>query len=166
MNPARREIYKAWIAAGLWLLLIGIESTDWLSAGNTGSILYPIFHWLTGVDAFTFMFWNFYIRKTGHVVGYFLLSWLLFRAWRATIPAVHALPWSLQWARIAFFMTALVACLDEWHQTFLPSRTGSLHDVLLDSTAAFAAQLLIFAWFYFRGSNVAGPIQGRSTAQG
>jgi len=41
-------------------------------------------------------------------------------------------------------MTALVACLDEWHQSFLPSRTGNLHDVLLDSTAALIAQVVLF----------------------
>lgn len=165
MNTARKEIYKAWIAAALWLLLIAIESTDLLSAGNTGRILYPIFHWLTGVDPFTFMFWNVYIRKTGHMVGYFCLSWLLFRAWRATIPALHAPRWTLPWARIAFFMTALVACLDEWHQTFLPSRTGSLHDVLLDSAAAFLAQVMIFAWFYFRGPQIPARLERSSIAQ-
>ena len=41
-------------------------------------------------------------------------------------------------------MTALVACLDEWHQSYIPSRTGNLHDVLLDSTAALIAQVVIF----------------------
>jgi VanZ family protein len=148
---ARKEIYKTWIAAGLWLTLIAIESTDWLSASNTSRFLYPLLHWLTGVDPFSFMFWNYYIRKTGHVFGYFGLSLLLFRAWKATIPVLTA-RWSIEWARIAFFMTALVACLDEWHQTFIPSRSGSLHDVLLDSTAAAAAQLVIFMWFYFRRS--------------
>lgn len=149
MKAARKEVYKTWAAAGLWLALIGIESTDWLSAARTSRLLYPILHWLTGVDGFTFVFWNFYIRKSGHIVGYFGLSLLLFRAWRATIPVLQAPRWSLRWARIAFFMTALVASLDEWHQTLIPSRTGSLHDVVLDSTAAFAAQLVIFLWFYF-----------------
>lgn len=152
MTPARKEIYKTWIAAGLWLFLIAIESTDWLSASNTSRFLYPFLHWLTGVDPFTFTFWNFYIRKTGHVVGYFLLSFFLFRAWRATIPVLQRKTWSLPWARIAFFMTALVASLDEWHQTFIPSRTGTLHDVALDSAAALLAQLLIYAWFHFRDS--------------
>jgi hypothetical protein len=163
LNTARKEIYKTWIAAGLWLLLIAIESTDWLSASNTSRILYPLLHWLTGVDPFTFMFWNFYIRKTGHVVGYFGLSLLLFRAWKATIP-VQAARWSIEWARIAFFMTALVACLDEWHQTFIPSRTGSLHDVVLDSTAAFAAQIVIFLWFYFRHSKPSTPVIARGSS--
>lgn len=163
MNKARKEIYKTWIAAGLWLVLIGIESTDWLSASNTSRFLYPLLHWLTNVDPFTFMFWNFYIRKTGHVVGYFALSLLLFRAWKATIP-VQAARWSIEWARIAFFMTALVACLDEWHQTFIPSRTGTLHDVLLDSSAAFAAQLAIFFWFYFRRWRMPATVRGTSAS--
>lgn len=165
MNKARKEIYKTWIAAGLWLVLIAIESTDWLSAAHTSRFLYPFLHWLTGVDPFTFLFWNFYIRKTGHVVGYFFLSLLLFRAWRATLPLLHMPKWSWQWARIAFFMTALVACLDEWNQTFIPSRTGSLHDVLLDSTAAFAAQLLIFLWLYFRGPGMTTAVGASSAAR-
>jgi len=164
LNAARKDLYKTWIAAGLWLTLIAIESTDWLSASNTSRILYPLLHWLFGVDPFAFVFWNFYIRKTGHVFGYFGLSLLLFLACRATIPAMYADRWSIQWARIAFFMTALVASLDEWHQTFIPSRTGTLHDVLLDSSAAFAAQLLIFLWFRFRQSNSSGTIIGTDAA--
>jgi VanZ family protein len=41
-------------------------------------------------------------------------------------------------------MTAFVASLDEWHQTFIPSRTGRWQDVVLDTCAGIAAQLLIF----------------------
>lgn len=161
MNRAHKEIYKTWLAAGLWLALIGVESTDWLSASNTSRFLYPLLHWLTNVDAVTFMTWNYYIRKFGHVVGYFALSLLLFRAWKATIP-VQGARWSIEWARIAFFMTALVASLDEWHQAFIPSRTGNLHDVVLDSSAAFAAQLLIFLWFYFRRPTIPAAARGTS----
>ncbi len=93
-----------------------------------------------------FLVWHFFIRKTGHFVGYFTLSLLLFRAWRATFPFPGA-SWTIQWARISFFMTALVASLDEWHQTYLPKRTGTVHDVLLDSTAALVAQILSFRYF-------------------
>ena len=49
-------------------------------------------------------------------------------------------------------MTALVACLDEWHQTYLPSRTGNLHDVLLDGSGALVAQIVIFLLLYPWGS--------------
>jgi VanZ family protein len=143
LNPARKHLLKAWIAAILWLGLIVGESTNFASAENTSGILYPLLHFLFGLEPAQFPAWHFLLRKTGHFVGYFTLSWLLFRAWRDTLPFPSA-AWSIQWARISFFMTALVACLDEWHQTYIPSRTGTLHDVLLDSTAALAAQIVIF----------------------
>jgi VanZ family protein len=41
-------------------------------------------------------------------------------------------------------MSALVASMDEWHQTYLPSRTGAISDVMLDSSAALTAQIVIF----------------------
>lgn len=91
-----------------------------------------------------FAVWNAVLRKTGHVIGYAILSILLFRSWRATFPRLST-PWCLQWATIALLSTALVASLDEWHQSFLPSRTGRFHDVLLDSSAALVAQLILFA---------------------
>jgi hypothetical protein len=144
LNPTKKQLLKEWIAAGLWLALIAGESTNRLSAANTTRILYPLFHFFTGVDPFRFVIWDYYIRKMGHFVGYFGLSILLFRAWRATLPFASSSSWSMQWARIAFFMTALVASLDEWHQSYLASRTGSLRDVLLDSSAALTAQILIF----------------------
>jgi len=144
LNPTRKQLLKEWIAAGLWLALIAGESTNHLSAANTTRILYPVFHFFTGVDPFRFVIWDYYIRKMGHFVGYFGLSILLFRAWRATLSFASPSSWSMHWARIAFFMTSLVASLDEWHQTSLASRTGSLRDVLLDSSAALTAQILIF----------------------
>jgi hypothetical protein len=141
LNSSQKQVLKVWIAAGLWLGIIIVESTNYLSAANTGSFLYPIFHFLTGMDVTRFAIWHHYLRKVGHFVGYFVLSFLLFRAWRATLPVPRA--WTLRWAGTAFFMSALVASLDEWHQTFLISRTGNFHDVLLDSSAALTAQILI-----------------------
>jgi len=144
LNPTKKQLLKEWIAAGLWLALIAGESTNHLSAANTARILYPLFHFFTGVDPFRFVIWDYYIRKMGHFVGYFGLSILLFRAWRATLSFASPFSWSMQWARISFFMTALVASLDEWHQTYLSLRSGSLRDVVLDSSAAMTAQILIF----------------------
>jgi VanZ family protein len=143
LTPATKQLLKYWIATALWMGLIAVESTDYLSADNTSRILYPIFHFFTGVDAVRFVVWDYYIRKVGHFVGYFGLSLLLFGSWRATLRRTGGLRWSLRWAAIAFFMTAFVASLDEWHQTYLSSRTGSVHDVLLDSCGAMLAQILI-----------------------
>jgi VanZ family protein len=144
LTPDQKQLLKTWVAAALWMTLIAIESTDTFSAERTGRFLYPLLHFLMGLDLARFEVVHGYIRKCGHFVGYFALSFFLFRAWRATLRLPWAPRWALRWATIAFFMSVLVASLDEWHQTFIPSRTGAFSDVVLDSFAALTAQLLIF----------------------
>jgi VanZ family protein len=146
LTPSRKEIWKVWIAAGLWLGIIVTESSSIGSSGNTSRILYPILHFLFGMGMERFEVWHGIIRKTGHVVGYFTLSLLLFRAWRATLPKRRTPFWALDWARIAWMTTTLVACLDEWHQAYVATRGSSVHDVVLDSAAALAAQILVWLW--------------------
>jgi VanZ family protein len=145
LNSDPHHLLKAWIAAILWMIVIAIESSQWLSAHHTGRMLYPLFHFLFGLDWEHFQHWHFFIRKGGHVFGYGLLSILLFRAWRETLPVDDA-RWTFRWSGVAVLGTALVASLDEWHQTFLPSRTGSVHDVVLDTCAGIGAQILIALW--------------------
>jgi VanZ family protein len=141
-----KAFWRAWIPALIWLGIIAVESTNLLSSQHTSRLLYPLFHALFGISREQFAPWHFAIRKTGHVLGYGILSVLLFRAWRATVAVESNPAWSRVWASISFLMTVMVASLDEWHQSFNPSRTGSLHDVLLDSAAALAAQLVLLAW--------------------
>jgi VanZ family protein len=146
LSSDRNEVLKTWIAAILWLIVIAIESTSFASANNTGRILYPLLHFLFGLGPARFEHWHFYIRKGGHVFGYGLLSILLFRAWRETLPEVGDPKWTFRWANIAVLGTALVASFDEWHQSFLPSRTGRWQDVVLDTCAGIAAQLLLLLY--------------------
>ena len=145
-GTSRRRIWKAWLPALFWLALIAIESTASLSAENTSKLLYPLLHFLFGLDPVRFLTWHAVLRKTGHVIGYAVLSLLLFRAWQATLPVRTHPRWSIIWARTALTMTALVAALDEWHQSFIPSRTGNIRDVLLDSAAGLGAQIILFLW--------------------
>jgi VanZ family protein len=145
----QKNLLKTWIAAILWLGLIAAESTNYGSAENTSRFLYPVLHFLFGVSPAKFPIWQHLIRKTGHFVGYFTLSLLLFRSWRATLSFPGA-NWAMRWAGISFFMTALVASLDEWHQSYLPSRTGTWHDVVLDSAAALIAQILLYLFLRLR----------------
>ncbi len=157
MTRSKKEVVKVWIAAGLWLAIIATESTKIGGSNNTSRILYPIFHFLFGMDVAHFEPWHFLMRKIGHFVGYFILSLLLFRAWRATLPQPRMGAWWFTWARIAWMMTTLVACLDEWHQAYVPGRGSSVHDVLLDSSAALAAQMII--WYWSRKRRKADPMQ-------
>ena len=138
------ERWKAWLPALIWLGVIAAESTGNFSSANTSRWLYPIFHFLAGVDPAHFAVWHAFLRKLGHFVGYFTLGALLFRAWRVTLPLPDWRPWAAKWAGIAWAMSTLVASLDEWHQTYLPGRTGTVHDVVLDSAAALVAQVAIW----------------------
>lgn len=142
-----------WLPSAVWLAVIAVESTNLGSAENTGRLLYPIFHFLFGMSTVTFATLHMVLRKTGHVIGYSILSILLFRSWRATFPRLST-RWCMQWASLAVLGTALVASLDEWHQTYLPSRTGALHDVILDTSAAIAVQTALFAILRLRDSRM------------
>lgn len=150
MTSDQKQLLKAWLAAFLWMALIAIESTDMFSAEHTSRFLYPFLHFLMGLDLPRFEVWHHHIRKIGHFVGYFTLSFFLFRAWRATLRLPWAPRWAMRWGAIAFFMSALIASLDEWHQTFIPSRTGAISDVMLDSCAALTAQILIFLYLTWK----------------
>lgn len=147
LSTQRHNVLKAWIAAILWLIVIAIESTTYLSSNNTSRILYPLLHFLFGMNPARFEHLHFYIRKGGHVFGYGMLCILLFRAWRESLPVINDAKWTFRWAALAVFGTAVVASLDEWHQSYIPSRTGTPWDVLLDTCAGITAQILIVAYY-------------------
>jgi len=150
LSTDRHQLLKVWIAAILWLIVIAMESTAMASASNTSRFLYPLLHFLFGMEWDRFEPFHFFLRKVGHVFGYGLLSILFFRAWRETLPALGDPNWTWRWANISALGTALVASLDEWHQSFIPSRTGTVHDVVLDTCAAMGAQILVLLWMTWR----------------
>ena len=153
MTPSTKRILRVWLPSAIWLAVIALESTNLGSSEDTGRILYPIFRFLFEMGPAQFAVWHALLRKTGHFVGYFTLSVLLFRSWRASFPRLST-RWCLQWATLAFLCTSLVAILDEWHQSFLPSRTGTFRDVILDSSAGFVAQITLFAILQMQSSRM------------
>lgn len=143
--PPPVSFVRAWLPTLVWFCVIAVESTDWLSSEHTSGLLYPLFHWAFGLSLDQFEPIHAVLRKIGHVIGYGTLSVLAFRSFRASARRLKRI-WTLAWARNAVVLTAVVASLDEWHQTFIPSRTGTVRDVILDTSAALVAQLLIFVW--------------------
>ncbi len=130
----------------VWIVIITFESTDFFSAQNTGSMLYSLLTRILGhIDVYNFLIVHHYLRKTGHVLGYGMLSLLLLRGLRATFNQTR--PWAWRPALLAWIGTAVVASMDEWHQSFIPSRMGSSRDVLLDSAAGLIFLLGAYAWF-------------------
>jgi VanZ family protein len=145
LSPARPSLLRAWWPALIWVAIICVESTDLLSSENTGSLLYKLVTRLFGpVNLYDFLRFHFYLRKAGHVVGYGILSLLLLRGWRATF--AQGREWVGRTALLAWIGTAFVASMDEWHQSYIPSRTGAVHDVVLDSIAGLVFLLIAYAW--------------------
>ncbi len=144
-TASRPSLLRAWWPAAVWVCLIAFESTDFFSSENTGSMLYTLWvHVFGNVDLHFFVVFHHYLRKTGHVVGYGMLSLLLLRGWRATLGCIPGL--LLRATLLAWLGTLSVAALDEWHQSFIPSRTGTVWDVLLDSVAGVAFLVIAYLW--------------------
>ena len=51
-----------------------------------------------------------------------------------------------RWWLAAFALVACVALVDEYHQSFLPTRTGTVYDSLLDMAGGAAALACAAAW--------------------
>jgi VanZ family protein len=85
------------------------------------------------------------MRKASHVAEYFLLSLLLFRAFRGD----SAASWHWRWSFLALVIAFLWALLDEFHQSFVPARTASMTDVGIDTAGGGIAQLLTILWCHY-----------------
>jgi VanZ family protein len=135
----------SWIPAAFAVLVIVAESTAMMSAENTGRWLLPIWIHLFGpITAARWAIVHHLIRKSGHFVGYGLVSVSFFYGWKNSLSAPQGL--SPLWRRAALYSigcTFLVASADEFHQSFLPSRTGTPYDVMLDTCGAVMAQLVV-----------------------
>jgi len=133
---------KHWIPAIVWAGLISGLSTDTFSSEHTSVFIVPALRWLfphAAMESIELM--HAVIRKMAHLTEYFILSILLMRALRGQDRG-----WKLRWAIWAIVIAAGYACFDEFHQSFVPSRTASPWDALIDTTGASVAQLVLWFW--------------------
>ncbi|MGA8807044.1 MAG: VanZ family protein [Thermoanaerobaculia bacterium] len=137
----RREL-DYWLPPIVWAAVILIASTDTFSGSNTGTLLQRIAVSIFGyrLAPHTAETLNYFIRKSAHLTEYGILSALTFRGMRG-----EKRSWSPRWAIGGIVAAAFIASIDEFHQSFVPSRTGTWHDVLLDTAGATIAQILIRA---------------------
>ena len=124
---SRSRNTKRWIALLVWIGVIFFFSTDSFSSSDTSRILMPVLKFLfPSLSPTHLQIAHIVCRKAGHVLEYFVLGVL---AWRAITPSTAG------WLRPELFTIALVlavALSDEFHQSFVPSRTGALADVGFD----------------------------------
>ncbi|HEX7419406.1 MAG TPA: VanZ family protein [Thermoanaerobaculia bacterium] len=103
---------------------------------GSGSLTSQILGWLLPASSPAFDAAHFALRKSLHVLAYGLLGFLTFRAVRGEKKG-----WTLRWSVTAVLLAVSIASLDEWHQSFVPGRTGTPLDVVVDCAGATLAQL-------------------------
>jgi len=132
----------------IWLGVIFIGSTDLLSAEQTSRFIVPFLLWLTpGMAPETIWTVLVIMRKCAHVCEYAILALLLWRALRGGSAIREKIS--------TLFGAALLGCVvfaasDEFHQSFIKSRTPALRDVLLDIAGALLGLLIGLSFEYRR----------------
>jgi VanZ family protein len=125
------------------MCLIFFASTGELSASNTSLIVRPLLLWLfPDISEARIALAHFLIRKAGHFTEYAILALLAARALSGSFhDALRR-----RWFYVSLLLVVLYALSDEFHQSFVPSRTASIYDSLIDIAGGLAA----LAWYALR----------------
>ena len=131
----------------VWLVCIFLASTSMGAEEVTLRALIRLLKLLTPeqagtLQAETFSKVNFLIRKCAHLSEYAVLALLVARAIQ-----FGAMRLKFQAVIGGLLCCAAYAATDEFHQSFVPGRTASIHDVMIDCVGAFFALCLMSLWF-------------------
>jgi VanZ family protein len=122
-----RGFLKFWLPVLAWIIFIFVGSTELLSAEHTSRFIGPFLRWFAPhISTATIASIQLVVRKGAHLTEYAILAALLCRAMRFS---------SQRWFG-ALGISAIYAALDEFHQSFVTSRTGTPWDVLVDCIGA------------------------------
>jgi VanZ family protein len=83
-----------------------------------------------------------YVRKSAHFTEYAVLAFVVFRALvGSSVVLLNKLRYMLP-----IILVAVIAFIDEYNQSFEPSRTGSYRDVFLDISGGLTIVLILWLW--------------------
>ncbi|HSA12141.1 MAG TPA: VanZ family protein [Candidatus Paceibacterota bacterium] len=128
-----RSLIGRWLPVLVWMCVIFSASSDQLSFSRSSRIVGPLVRWLfpdvsdEAVHAIVIA-----ARKCAHLLEYAVLALLFWRALRKP-PTPGTPPWQWSQAALVLALVVLYAATDEFHQAFVPSREGSLRDLLVDA---------------------------------
>jgi VanZ family protein len=122
----------------LWAALIFIGSSSVLSASHTSVLLRPVIWLFPHVSEATLGLLHFGIRKAGHLTAYAIFALLAARAFKTSSHDLLRNHWFLA----SLLLVVLYSLSDEYHQSFVPSRTASIYDSMIDSFGGLTALAL------------------------
>ena len=116
------------------------SDSDGLSSGITRFVLNIINGLLPRLEI-EFSVFSHFVRKSAHFIAYLILG----------ILSLHAIDEeknsTMTWFIKALLICVLYAMSDEFHQLYVPGRSGEIRDVLLDSTGSLVG---ILGYFFVR----------------
>jgi len=130
---------KRYLPLFIWMAFISFASTSEFSSANSSRIIRPLVLWLfphTSEESLATI--HFLVRKAGHFTEYAIMGFLAGRAFSTSSAQVVRRRWFI----VALVLIAVYALVDEYHQSFVPSRTASIFDSLIDTTGGLAALLV------------------------
>jgi VanZ family protein len=155
--PARRTLFsigvarlraflKYWLPVLVWMSVIFTASSDSHSYQHSSLLVEPFLRWLfPHLPQTQIEFIHELLRKCAHLTEYAVFALLLWRALGQPVKN-NPRPWSWRQARLALLLVMLYAATDEFHQSFVPTRTPFVSDVFID-TAGGAIGLLA-TWIF------------------
>lgn len=139
--PSKNRIWR-YGPVILWAVAIFVFSSGLFSGSNTSSVLRSLVLWVYPSATETGLaFVHGLVRKTSHFVEYAILALLLARAFQTSLREFLR----NHWFAVSLAFVALYALSDEFHQSFVSSRTASIYDCLIDTAGGLAALLFVSA---------------------
>lgn len=127
----------------LWMSVIYFASTREMSASKTSLIIRPLLLWLfPQISESELNLVHSVVRKGAHVTEYAILALLAARAFAGSTHSFLRKKWLYATALLFIFYSLL----DELHQSFVPSRTGSIYDSLIDMAGGLLGLMLYALW--------------------
>jgi VanZ family protein len=144
---------KYWIPAVSVAVLISVFSTHYFSGEETSRFIIPFLrHLFPAVSPHVLNLMHTGIRKLAHITEFGVFSTAVFHGVRG-----ERYGWRWQWALTTLIIAVSYAGLDEWHQSFVPMREARFRDVLIDSTGALLAQVLVCIYAKLHRNSVHSP---------
>jgi VanZ family protein len=144
LKPSRRRLWR-YGPLVLWAALIFIGSGSLLSASNTGALLIRPLRWLfPQASNTTLEVVQFLLRKAAHFTEYAILALLAARAFRTSKRELLR----ARWFFASLALVVIYSLSDEFHQSFVSTRTASVFDSLIDSLGGLCA--LTVLWWLVR----------------
>ncbi len=135
----RRERILRYAPLFLWIGVIFYLSSTQGSMSNTSRFIRPLLEWIFPLaPEETLQIYHGYIRKFAHFAEYAVLGFFASRTfWSSSAKFLQRF-----WYVFSLAFVLLIASIDETNQSFNAARTGSIYDVLIDTSGGLTMILL------------------------